>query len=360
MIARPLLTLALLATTPAQADFTFPKTGGANNPSLIEQQCVGKSVEDAKRSCFEDAIEKVAGQVIIMEREATGSQITKYNVGQYSSGYINDYEIIEQKQDGWGEWNLKMRLSVSSSKIAHSKLPVPIQINDIDSDKELDIFESKFEQRYDADALLGTVLGNYPENAYVINSNNTEIQVTKLRSAVYKIPYSIKMNQKWVEALNEATKLVSIDSGNCSTLSLSRAVTKKYLCPKEPDMRVFVDGAFMPTAHSYYLPDQMTLELINNYLRPNLVGQQHIGLRVDMIDQNGQLFDSRCARINNELFISYTKPKGVYNLNEQYAIARPNIMGQNEVHGILHLQLTDRDQIKNLKKVTLNIQQTCS
>jgi hypothetical protein len=360
MNARPLLALAVLVTTGAQAEWQFPTTGGSYDSSVIEQECSAMSFELAKHSCFEVAIEKVAGQVIVMEREAVGSRITKHNIGQYSAGYVNDYDILEQSQDAKGNWHLKMRISISSSKIAHSKLPVPIDYNSIDGEKELDIVQSKIEQRMDGDGLLASVLDTYPEHAYVVNSNHTEIKVTKLRSAVYKIPYHIEMNSKWIEAFNEAADLVSVDKGQCSTITQSRPIAKRYLCPQNPDLRVFTPGVFMTTANSYYLPDAYTLELINDYLRPDPIGQQHIGLRVDMMDHNGRVFDSRCAKINNELFVHYSKPKGTYNLNALHEQSRPNLMGQNQVHGVLQLELRDREQVRSLNKVSLTVQSSCT
>lgn len=325
----------------------------------IEQQCEGETLEDAKRSCFETAIEKTIGQIMVVDKKATGDKITKYNVGQYSAGYINDYEIIDQQRDGFGWWRLKMLISISSSKIADRKLPVPISEDTVDGKKELDILSSKWEQRLKGDQLLATVLADYPHNAYVVNSGKKEIEVDNLRSTVFKIPYRIKMNQKWVKAFDEALRLVSIDSGNCNTLSISRPSLKKFFCPTEPDMTVFTDGGFMPASTGYYLPDRPTLELINNELRPDQLGQQHIGLRVDMVDQKGQVFDSRCARINNELFLHFDKPRGTYNLNEMREISRPNIMGQNEVYGVLNLHIKDHYQLKNLAKVRLEVQSTC-
>lgn len=325
----------------------------------IEQHCEGETLEDAKRSCFETAIEKTVGQVIVVDRKATGNKITKYNVAQYSAGYINDYEIIDQQRDGFGWWRLKMLISISSSKIADRKLPVPISEDTFDAKKELDVLSSKWEQRLKGDQLLATVLADYPQNAYIVNSGNKEITVDNLRSTVFKIPYRIKMNQNWVKAIDEALELVSVDSGNCSTLSISRSSLKKYFCPSEPDMTVFTDGGFMPTSTGYYLPDRPTLELINSELRPNQLGQQHIGLRVDMLDQKGQVFDSRCAKINNELFIHYANPRGTYNLNDKQEISRPYVMGQNEVYGVLNLHIKDHYQLKNLAKVRLEVQDTC-
>jgi len=335
----------------------FPLTSYAD--FNIEQQCEGQTLEDAKRSCFETAIEKTVGQIIVVDREATGAEITKYNVAQYSAGYVNDYKIIDQQRDGFGWWRLKMLVSISSSKIANRKLPVPISEDHFDAKKELDILSSKWEQRLKGDQLLATVLADYPQNAYVVNSGNKEIEVNNLRSTVFKIPYRIKMNPNWVKAMDEALGLVSIDSGTCNTLSVSRPKLKKFFCPTEPDMTVFTDSGFMPTSTGYYLPDRPTLELINAELKPNQLGQQHIGLRVDMLDQKGQVFDSRCAKINNELFIHYSNPRGVYNLNEMQEISRPNIMGQNEVYGVLNLHIKEPYQLKNLAKVRLEVQDTC-
>jgi hypothetical protein len=55
--------------------------------------------------------------------------------------------------------------------------------------------------------------------------------------------------------------------------------------------------------------------MINNELRTE--GQQHIGLRVDLLDAGGNIIDSRCARINNERFIRYERPAGTYNLRDR-------------------------------------------
>jgi hypothetical protein len=90
------------------------------------------------------------------------------------------------------------------------------------------------------------------------------------------------------------------------------------------------------------------------------MGQQHIGLKVDLIDDAGGIIDSRCARINNQLLVYYTDPVGAYNLRNKQKLSHPNIMGQNKINGTLRLQLNDPYQIQNLSQIKLSVQQTCS
>ena len=90
------------------------------------------------------------------------------------------------------------------------------------------------------------------------------------------------------------------------------------------------------------------------------MGQQHVGLVVDMLNASGDVIDSRCARINNELFVFYEKPKGAYNLRDIRTDSRPSIMGQNNVYGTLRVHIKDKDQLQDLAKIKLSVQKTCS
>jgi hypothetical protein len=171
------------------------------------------------------------------------------------------------------------------------------------------------------------------------------------------------MSLFWIEALNEALGLVAIDSNKCNTLimavaqGINRANTRlgKELCGSDPDIRVAKSNW---TSEGYYFPDIETLHMINNELRTE--GQQHIGLRVDLLDAGGNIIDSRCARINNERFIRYERPAGTYNLRDRYINSRPSIFGQENVYGTLRVGVRTTQQLEDLAKIKLTVQRTCT
>jgi len=358
------LAIGLLVSTNVYAD--LPKTGGSHPTITIEKQCEGYSIEEAKRSCFSSAIEQVVGQVIVSDLEVSGDRITKDNVAQYSAGYIDDYVIKKQNQDDHGWWHLKMSITIASSKIAQRKISRGERVDVVDGLKVRDQIESQLEQRTNGDALISQVLSSYPENAYVINSGQTEFKVSNLRQAYVDVPYSITMSRPWVEALNEALDLVAVNTSKCNKLTMSvaqginRANTKlgKDICGSEPDVRVAIKSGFFGSTEGYYFPDIETLHVINNELRTE--GQQHIGLRIDLLDAGGNTIDSRCARINNERFIRYERPAGTYNLRDRYTNSRPSIFGQENVYGTLRVGIRTTQQLEDLAKIKLTVQRTCT
>ena len=359
-----LFALGLVTSTLAYADIL--KTGGNHPTVIIEKQCEGYSVEEAKRSCFSSAIEQVVGQVIVSDLEVSGDRITKDNVAQYSAGYIDDYVIQKQQQDDHGWWHLKMSITIASSKIAQRKISRGERVDIVDGLKARDQIESQLEQRADGDALIGQVLSSYPENAYVINSGQTEFKVSNLRQAYVDIPYSITMSRPWVEALNEALDVVAVNTAKCNKLTMaalqgvSRVNTKlgKDICGSEPDVRVSFKAGLFSDTNGYYFPDIETLHMINNELRTE--GQQHIGLSVDLLDAGGNIIDSRCVRINNERFIRYERPVGTYNLRDRYTNSRPSIFGQENVYGTLRVGIKTTQQLEDLAKIKLTVQRTCT
>jgi hypothetical protein len=364
MIREVLLASGLFLASDAVAD--LPKTGGSHPTVTIEKQCDGFSIEEAKRSCFSSAIEQVVGQVIVSDLEVSGDRITKDNVAQYSAGYIDDYMIQKQQQDDHGWWHLKMSITIASSKIAQRKISRGERVDIVDGTKVRDQIESQLEQRADGDALIGQVLSSYPENAYVINSGQTEFKVDNLRQTYVDVPYSITMSRPWVEALNEALDVVAVNTAKCNKLTMavlqgvSRANTKlgKDTCGSEPDVRVAYKSGFFGSTDGYYFSDIETLRMITRELRTE--GQQHIGLRVDLLDAGGNIIDSRCARINNERFIRYELPAGTYNLNDRYTNSRPSIFGQENVYGTLRVGVRTTQQLEDLAKIKLNVQRTCA
>jgi hypothetical protein len=354
----------LLLSITAWADLA--KTGGGHPTVTIEKQCEGSSIEEAKRSCFSSAIEQVVGQVIVSDLEVSGDRITKDNVAQYSAGYIDDYMIRKQQQDDHGWWHLTMSITIASSKIAQRKISRGERVDIVDGLKARDQIESQLEQRANGDALISQVLSGYPENAYVINSGQTEFKVSNLRQTYVDVPYSITMSRPWIEALNEALDVVAVNTAKCNKLTMallkgvSRANTKlgKDICGSEPDVRVSYKSGLFSDTNGYYFPDIETLHVINNELRTE--GQQHIGLRVDLLDAGGDIIDSRCARINNERFIRYERPVGTYNLRDRYTDSRPNILGQENVYGTLRVGIRTTEQLEDLAKIKLTVQRTCT
>lgn len=340
----------------------------------VEVEGHGATQDHAKKDAFRKATEQVVGVVVVSDQEAQGAKLTKDFMGNYSSGFIEDYEVLETYVNDDNQWVTRMNVKVSSNKIAERMLSRGQTSTNIDGQKLADSMASEIEMRYNGDALLSSVLSSYPENAYIINAGETQFKIGRLRQPYVDIPYKILMSKFWVEAFDEAVRYVAVDSSNCNTLTMSLAQSieanprngaaaknlAQKACGKDPDIRVFYkqSGDFFPKSYSYYLPDQLTLDTINDQFLPQQ-GRQHIGVRIDLIDASGSVFDSRCARVDNQLFINYSDPVGTYNLRDKRRLSRPNVMGQNNVYGTFRVHLHNTSQIENLARIKLSVQKTC-
>lgn len=366
------LALGLLVTSWSCAD--VPKTMQSATVT-VTVDADGKTVDDARRNGFKTAIEQVVGVVLISEQEVQGNSLTRDFIGNYSSGYVDDYEIIESYQDQHNQWHIKMHVQVASSKIAQRMLTNAKDYRMIDGPRIAAQIESQLDQRRDGDQLIATVLNTYPENAYIINNGQTEFKISKLRKPYMEIDYKISMSKFWVEALSEALNLVAVNSKHCNSMtnalvkginssntnSLKVKSMANDLCGSEPDIRIEhkTSGAWMSGVDSYYFADQQTFYMINQEFQSR-IGRDHLGLRVDLIDAGGNSIDNGCFKIDQAYFIGYERPRGSYNLNSKKINMRPFVGGLHNVAGKLQVGIPDNIQLDDVARVKLSIQKTCN
>ena len=363
MITRRLIALCLFAASTCSL---------ANTRLQVEGH--GTTVDQARQNGFRLAIEQIVGQVIVSDQEVKGDQLSKDWIGGYSAGYVDHYEILETRQEG-NEIVVKMNVSVSDSKIAKRMLSSG-NTNLIVAGEQLQAqLDTQLEQRDRGDQLIAEVLNSYPYNAYVVNSGQTEINIGQRREVYVDVPYELHWSSFWLEALDEALGVIAADSKSCNSwlvkqdnkirLSAGSGLIGRITdtpCGQEASMRVAYKkpGNWMSETHSYYFYDLQTLEVINGQIQTP-VGRQHVGLRVDLKDAGGRVLDSRCAKIDTSLFVSYTEPQfEVVHWNDQARNLRPVINGDASVYGVLRIHLKTKDLISDVARVSLTVEKTCS
>jgi hypothetical protein len=333
----------------------------------------GNNVDQAKQNGFRNAIEQVVGQVIVSDQEVKGDQLTKDWIGGYSAGYVDDFEILETRQEG-NETFVKMNVAVASSKIAQRMLSSGDKSLIIEGHRLQAQIDTQLDQRNRGDQLIAEVLTSYPHNAYVVNSGQTEIGLGSRREVYVDVPYEIHWSRFWLEALNETLDIVSVDIKSCNSFFVKQDNKIKLSagsgllgrlrdtpCGQEADMRVSYkkSGQWFGETRSYYFYDRQTLEVINGQIQTP-VGRQHIGLRVDLKDAGGNVVDSRCARIDTSLFVGYTEPQlEVVHWNDQRRNLRPVVNGDASVYGVLRVHLNNKELINDVARVTLTVEKTC-
>ena len=339
----------------------------------IQVEGHGTTVDQARLNGFRTAIEQVVGQVIVSDQEVKGDQLTKDWIGGYSAGYVDDYEVLETRRVD-NEYVLKMNVAVASSKIAQRMLSSGNKSMMINGQRLQAQIDTQSEQRDRGDQLIAEVLTSYPYNAYVVNSGQTEIGLGVRREVYVDVPYEIHWSRFWLEALNETLGVIAVDSKGCNSwfvkqdnkikLSSQSGLLGRLRdtpCGQEADMRVSYKqlGSWFGETRSYYFYDRQTLEVINGQIQTS-VGRQHIGLRVDLKDAGGSVLDSRCAKIDTSLFVTYTESQlEVVHWNDQNRNLRPVINGDAGVYGVLRVHLHNKQLISNISKVSLTVEKTC-
>ena len=360
---------------------------------LVQVNSEGKTLDEAKQIGFRSAIEEAVGFLGISREEWLDDSLIIDSFKTYSAGYISDYEIIKQAQRSDG-WYLLMNVKVTSSKIA--------LIFKSSNNPELKVLGSKIQasidsnirQRDDGDQLLGTVFSQYPTNAYIVKANSTVVGINNLRQPTIDIPWEINMSQTWLEALDEALTLVSLDGSECSGIlkllteglrnnnysSQGDKTMANLICNNNaPDIKINFkkSGSFFSTSKSYKLQDLRTLDLINYNFGANN-GRPKIGLLMEGYDNMGNVVNTHCFNISTGMgygalnntpglslssglqgFISYSNMQPIQNnwQTPNDKVPRPEIFGSNKISGVVRANITPGSNTDSIK---FSITDSCS
>lgn len=329
----------------------------ANTPVQVEGRGITEAL--AKQDAYTTACEQVVGQVIVSDRESNGNKLTKDWIGAYCAGYITNEEILETRREDNG-YTVKMNVSVASSKIAKRMMLSGNNIHILEGQRLQTQIDSKLDQLSKGDSLLIGVLSSYPYNAFVINSGETEISIGSRRELTVDIPFEIKWSRYWLEALDESLELVSLDSKTRLSMLTKSFTDLPYLRSAEFTMSYTKIDDIFERNRSFNFSDKQTLEVVNRQLQTS-VGQQHIGLRVDLKDAGGNLLDTRCQKILTDKLITYIEPQSeISHWNDMRRNLSPNINGNGLIGGTLRVHLRAKEQISDISRVTLTIDKTCT
>lgn len=327
----------------------------------------GTTKEDAKQDAFRNAVEEAVGSLLISSQISVKDKVFQDNIRSYSAGYIKDYDVIFENQEE-GQWTVVIDATISSSKIAHRFIE--------SGEKDLyvagilieDVLNNDLDQRYQGDQVLSEVMSSYPYNAYSIEHENMKFRLGQDRKSFVEIPYKITMNQSWLTALSETLDAVSVKSSKCNNLLVkvvngikkhNKVIDTKHICDDYPDVSITYKGLgeWFGNSYDYKLVDTTQLEEFNSYLDTK---RQEIGIYIEFLDANLTVVESQCTPIPTHNFISYMRPNlGTVNLNNHSKHVRPYFHGQGYLEGKLVFGINDMQQLNQLTKVRLTVQDSC-
>jgi len=169
----------------------------------------GRTFEEAKLNGFQLAVEIAVGAVVVIEKKSVNNSLVRDQIVKHSSGYVDDFKIVDQSQTNSG-YTLTMDVKVKSSKIAEVILNTGDKGNgSFDTQRILAQYNTYASERNDAERLINNLLDSYPKNAFTVKKNPTKIIMNNNRDMVLNVPYVLKWNDSWIESFLETVGRVS-------------------------------------------------------------------------------------------------------------------------------------------------------
>jgi hypothetical protein len=286
---KSLIALCMLALS-ACASTTVPKTSN-NNPDagVIRVIGTGPNKEAAKNNGFITAIEIAVGSVILTDKESVNSQLVRDDILKHSSGYVDDYKIINESTNFKGI-SLVMDVTVKSSKIAERVLNRGKSAGSIEGEKLSTQYKSYSNSKATGDKVLSTVLNDYPARAFDITQGKVDFKLDNNRNPIIEIPYTLKWNHKYLTALNEALRITSDPYEN------NTAQERIFVTSKDPN------AWLLGKTDRYYFNDKISASLVKRHI----VGNTSIHMR--LLDKSGMKVLEGCAKTFSFSGVNHANP----------------------------------------------------
>lgn len=160
----------------------------------------GSTLEQARLEGFRTAVNQAVGSVVATQTQTQNQRLTRDEIINYSSGFVDRFEIVEQQDQG-NRVQLKMRVWVAESRLAHRLLGQSYDSQQVPGGRIGAQVETLLEERQQGDRLIEAVMADYPHRAFDVKVGRSTVKFDDYRRASIITDVTIRWDRRFTDAV---------------------------------------------------------------------------------------------------------------------------------------------------------------
>ena len=165
----------------------------------------GVTLEQARLEGFRTAVNQAVGSVVATQTQTQNQRLTRDEIINYSSGFVDRFEILEQQNYG-NQVRIKMRVWVAESRLAHRLLGQSYDSQQVPGGRIGAQVESMLEERHQGDRLIETVMQDYPHRAFDVKVGKSRVKFDDYRRVSIITDVTIRWDTRFTDAVRDTLR----------------------------------------------------------------------------------------------------------------------------------------------------------
>jgi len=165
----------------------------------------GTTVEQARLEGFRTAVNQAVGSVVATQTQSQNQRLTRDEIINYSSGFVDRFEILEQQNHG-NQVQLKMRVWVAESRLAHRLLGKSYDSQQVPGGRIGAQVETLLEERQQGDRLIEAVMQDYPHRAFDVRVGKSRVKFDDYRRASIITDVTIRWDTRFTDSVRDTLR----------------------------------------------------------------------------------------------------------------------------------------------------------
>ena len=178
---------------------------GRQNYVQVDVVSQGSTVEQARLEGFRTAVNQAVGSVVATQTQTQNQRLTRDEIINYSSGFVDRFEILEQQDQG-NRVQLKMRVWVAESRLAHRLLGQSYDSQQVPGGRIGAQVETLLEERQQGDRLIEAVMQDYPHRAFDVQVGKSSVKFDDYRRASIVTDVTIRWDRRFTDAVRDTLR----------------------------------------------------------------------------------------------------------------------------------------------------------
>ena len=302
----------------------------------------GSTPEQARLNGFRLGVEQAVGTLIVSESEVANRRLQRDQITSYAAGFVDRFELIKTEHRNQ-QYHVTMDLWIGESALARRLLNQSAGTGTLDGARLAVQVETLQIERQNGDRLLETVLRDFPQRAFFVQVDKTQVDFNEYRNLQISVPVTLGWSREYYNALMEVFQRTRAEPVNC--VSFLRVLTGQRAdaeCVARADRQASFNGIVSD--------DPSKLAGMIQWFTANKPA-----IEISVVDAHGRVLNKSC-----QSFLFSNLENQPYNIPNHYLFAVYNnsvqINPRYQLSGKLHLNLgANIEQIRQAERVMVKI-----